>query len=66
MSGLAGLGLATFSDPSVVVITDGNPDAVKSLKVGIPCLVIFKKKNWSALYFTVRCTYFLGYISLAL
>lgn len=33
MSGLAGMGVAACSNAAEVVITDGNPDAVKSLKV---------------------------------
>lgn len=35
MSGLAGLGLAACSDASEVVITDGNPDALKNLEVSV-------------------------------
>lgn len=34
MSGLAGLGLAACSRAAEVVITDGNPDALKNLEVG--------------------------------
>lgn len=33
MSGLAGLGVAACSDAAEVVITDGNPDALKNLEV---------------------------------
>ena len=34
MSGLAGLGLAACSLAAEVVITDGNPDALRNLEVG--------------------------------
>lgn len=33
MSGLAGLGLAACSRAAEVVVTDGNPDALKNLEV---------------------------------
>lgn len=33
MSGLAGLGVAACSDAGEVVITDGNPDALRNLEV---------------------------------
>lgn len=35
MSGLAGLGVAACSDAAEVVITDGNPDALKNLEVRV-------------------------------